>query len=258
MSTEKDKKELTQEELSKALLDIFQDEESVKDLLEKGKKGQDYDDEQGDVPGEQDTGQDEYDEDEDMKKAKDEYDKAEKAMKAAKDKLEKMKKAGTSCKKGEEDDLNKDENKEQNVEKAESLNILKGFIDNLTSNDKEFKEEIRKSINDLSEKHDSLCKEWEKFASQPKGLKSYKGLNFIEKGEGFENNEEDNDQLSISKDKAKIEKAIESMIELTDNNNKKQSYENQLMNYNSSGDPRSLSKALVQDLQKSQDITLIK
>lgn len=240
------------DELQKALEDLFSKEELEEIVKGKEKKkSEDYDDEQGDVPGEQDTGPDEYDdkdkdEDEDMEKAynkmKAEYDEMEKACMSKKSELEKMQKKMKGMSKSEEEDIKKS---------------FSDILDEKLSASKTENEELKKSISTLVENQNKMSEIIEKMASAPYGTKGYKNLNVLEKSiEGGEG-EEESKYLSLSKNKEDIEKAIEDIVETGNlSEDKKQEYYLQLANYNSGGSP--LSKGLLSDIQKSTGAVIVK
>lgn len=242
-----DTNKVPNDEIVKALGE-FLSEEEVQDILQKASPAEEKEEE----GKEKEEGEEEYG---DMEKSygakKSEYEEMTKALETKKAEMEELEKK-MGCKKGEEDDLGEG----SGIEKSEKDDILKGFVDGLTdrlSKSEEAQSEIMKSLETFSENQGKILETIERIGSQPIGLKSARSLNFIEKG-GME--EEDGKKtLHLQRDKAEIEKALDELIDSTEDPIKKGKYESELLNYNAGGTP--ISKSLRTELESKSDFVIL-
>lgn len=232
--------------------------QEINDLIEDLKKSSVSKDE---VEKSEDEGKDKKDNEnseedyneEEYEKMKSEYEDMEKACgmkKAAMDEYLKKKPQKTE-KSEEESEIQKSED---SAEKDNS-NLLKSIEEliesKLGNKDNTEIDDIKKSIEGLSESLTSIKGEIEAFGSQPQGKKAHQYKAFIEKGEDIE----DKKQLHIQHDKGKIQDMIEKSIDSTQNTELKSILENDLISYNTGG--KTPSKATLVEITKSNDVTIV-
>jgi len=112
---------------------------------------------------------------------------------------------------------------------------------------------LAKSIQDITEGMSAISATVEKIASAPVGMKSHTHHAFIEKG-GVET--EDGSRKVHITDKETILKGLETMIEKTTDQYKKETYEQTLISFNSNPDG-AINKSVAYDLQKSEGFEII-
>jgi hypothetical protein len=238
---------LDNEEIVKALQELFPQEE-LKEILKGGTPTPNKKGEGEDEPEEENEETEEMD----LEKAEKELADMEKACSMKKSEIETYKSKKAPKKEVEE--------KKDEVMKSETaVDIIKGMFSELSNEIKEVssgKDDISKAmsaIEEIKENQNKIFKALEDFGNQPLGTKSYKNLNFIKKSEDMPG---EKGKWHLTRDKSKIEKAIEDLLDSSSlSEQKRLEYGFQLMNYNSGGAP--ISKSLMADIGKVNDIEII-
>ncbi len=149
--------------------------------------------------------------------------------------------------KAEDNDLQK-----SITEQEELIKGLKEEIAGLQGSSTKI-DDLTKSINSITEGLATITQTVEKIASTPVGMKSHTHHTFIEKG-GVE--AEDGSRKVHITDKETILKGLESMIDKTTDQYKKETYEQTLISFNSNPDG-AISKSVAFDLQKSEGFEVV-
>lgn len=132
---------------------------------------------------------------------------------------------------------------------TEGLEAKFGDIISQLEVEKEEKTELVKAIEVMQDTLNGM-------ANQGQGMRARNGsASFLEKSENGE--EEKGKFWHVVTDKANIQKALQSLADDSKDDTLIKSYEDALIGYTASGNPESL-KAVAKDIEKANDITLVK
>jgi len=269
-------------ELVKSLLDAGLDEEYILNGIEKGeivvdeiekagkktykgergpKEGADYDDEQGKVPGEQDTGPDEYDEDEDEEKVEKAYNMKKAELSKLEEKLAKMKK--TSKKQKVEPTIEKSEKPEDKIEKSMD-DIEKSFGEKMDSIEKSIKETFETTLSSIKEENEllkgqieSLQSDVDKIGNTAPEFKAPDSLSFLEKGMKEFKDTEGKAIYHIAKNREEIKDALLKAYDSSEGEIQK-SIGAELSAYSSDTEATSIDENVAKILYEKQNVRLVK
>jgi len=139
--------------------------------------------------------------------------------------------------------------------------IIKGLntkIDELekkVTNTEEF-DELKKSVEGVTESISSIKDLVTKIANTPNGMKSHQYSNFLEKANGDNDLSGENKTVISLRDKEKLTKSLESLAESCTDQDRKNHFEKAIMDYNSNPDAQ-LAPSLIADIQKAENCTFV-